>query len=90
MSDIDRNLKLLNDGRMASLASEHVSNLISEFKHKKLTELSQNFRMGKIDQATLLSSVSGLCALEDLELEMKRRITRSEKISNDMHKEQLK
>lgn len=90
MSDIDKNLRLLNDGRMAALAADHISGLITEFKLKKLNELSQNFRMGKIDQATLLSSVSGFCALEDLEHEMRRRITRSEKVSNDLHKEQLK
>lgn len=89
MSDIDRNLKLLNDGRMAALAAEHIGALILEHKNKKLIELSQNFRLGKIDQATLLSSVSGLCALEDLEMEIRRRIVRSEKVSNDMHKEQL-
>jgi hypothetical protein len=90
MSDIDRSLKLLNDGRMAGLAAEHIGGLIAEFKQKKMMQLSQDFRMGKIDQATLLGSIAGLCALEDLEMEMKRRITRSEKISNEIHKEQLK
>lgn len=90
MSDFDKNLKLLNDGRMASIAAEHIGGLISEFKQKKLVEMSQNFRMGKIDQASLLSSVSGFCALEDLEQEIRRRMTRSEKISNEIHKEQVK
>ena len=90
MSEPEKSLKLLNDGRMAALAAEHLSALIEEFKTKKHLELVQNFRMGKIDQATMLASVSGLCALEDLENEIKRRITKAEKASHDLYKEQLK
>jgi hypothetical protein len=89
MREIDKNIKTLNDGRMSSVVMDHIGSLIFEFKQKKLAELSQSFRMGKIDQATLVSSVAGLCALEDLENEMKRRITRSEKASNELNKEQL-
>jgi hypothetical protein len=90
VSDVERNLKLINDGRMAHLASEHIGGLISEFKQRKVTELSQNFRAGKVDQVTLLTSVAGLCALEDLENDMRRKMIRSEKASDDLSKEQLK
>lgn len=90
MSDADKKLKILNDGHMAQLASVHISGLITESKQRKISELCNNFRLGKIDQATLLVSVSGLCALEDLENEMKRKITRGEVVSNEIHKEQLK
>lgn len=89
MSEVEKTLRLLNDGRMASIAADLISETIKQHKTRKLQELSQNFRMGKIDQATLLASVSGICALEDLENEMKRKILKGEKASNDLHKEQL-
>lgn len=90
MNDADKKLKILNDGHMASLASATIGSLIAEFKGKKINELTQNFRMGKIDQATLLMSVAGLCALDDLENEMKRKITKGQIVSNEIHsKEQL-
>lgn len=90
MNDADKKLKILNDGHMAALAAATIGGLITEFKIKKMLELTQNFRMGKIDQATLLASVAGLCALDDLENEMKRKITKGQIVSNEIHsKEQL-
>jgi hypothetical protein len=88
MSDPTKSLELINDGRMASLAQEHMSQMIAEMKTRRITELSQNFRSGHIDQATLLSSVAGLCALEDLELEARRKVSRGQIAQKTLEKEQ--
>jgi hypothetical protein len=88
MNDQDKKLAVLNDGRIAALAADHFGALIHELKMRRMNEMSQNFRMNKIEQATLVACVAGICALEDLENEIKRKILRGEKVSNDLHHEE--
>lgn len=87
MKDQEKKLELLNDGRMASLAAEHFLAITAKLKLNKMSELSQNFRTGKVDQATLLCSVAGYCALEDLENKIKGMISKGEKISQELNRE---
>jgi hypothetical protein len=86
--DMEKKFQVLNDGRMAHLAREEVSRFIDEQKTRKILELSRDFRMGKIDQASLLSSVAAFCALEDLENEMKRKILKGQQAAVEINKEQ--
>lgn len=89
MSDMDKKLRLLNDGKIASLAAEHIGPLIHEMKVQKMLVLSQAFRNGKIDQATLVAGIAGFCALEDLEILMKHRIQKGQQASHELNQEQM-
>jgi hypothetical protein len=84
----DKKLQILNDGKMAMLAYQHMNAIISDMKAKKVAELCMNFRSGKIDQATLASGVAGFCSLEELEMEIKRRIFKGERASQELNQEQ--
>jgi hypothetical protein len=78
MNDPTKAFEVINEGRLTALAHDHMTQMVMEMKTRKIAELSQNFRSGKIDQATLLSSVAGLCALEDLEHEARRKISKGQ------------
>lgn len=74
----EKKFQVINEGRMASLISQEIGNFISDAKQHHLALLLQNFRSGKIDQATLLTSVAGLSALEDLEKGIQRKIVKAQ------------
>lgn len=81
-------LKALNDGKIAAIAADHFGSLILDMKQRRLSQLTQSVRMGQIDQATLLSGLAAIVALDDLKIEIEKRIERGHIASNELHKEQ--
>lgn len=85
----DKKLQVINDGRLASLAENQISGLISEWKSKKMRMLTTAFRQGMIDHPTMMAYLGGIAALEDMEIEMRKRIERGENAASDLQKGEL-
>lgn len=82
---IERTLQVINDGKIASLAAEHIASLISEMKQRKIAQLTQDYRSGA-DSSRYMAGAAAIAVLEELENEIKARISRGERAANDLNK----
>jgi hypothetical protein len=87
--NIEKRLEIVNEGKLTALAAQQLSGIIDQQLVKKLQEMSQTYRSGKTDQASLIALVAGYCALEDLKAEMIKRIRAGERASGELMKGEI-
>lgn len=80
----EKKLEIINAGKLTALAAQQLSGIIEDQLTRKLQELSQAYRGGRTDQASLVAIVAGYCALEDLRADMIKRIRAGERVSQDI------
>lgn len=82
--NIEKRLEVVNEGKLTALAVQQLSGIIDQQLVRKLQEMSQAYRGGRTDQATLIALVAGYCALEDLRADMIKRIRAGERASENL------
>lgn len=82
--EIQKRLQTINQGKAASFVADQTGDLIDEMKKTKLALLIQHYRNGKTDIETYISGVASICALDDLQKDLHRRIVRGR---SEEHKE---
>lgn len=87
MNDTDKTLRVLNDSRMASIVLDHCGQIIEQAKKTKIDQMATLFKSGSTDHAALVAGIAGFCALDDLERDLNRKITKGNIASEKIHKE---
>ena len=86
MSEADKLQNQIGEGKVATIMSEQFGAVIAELKGRRLEALKSKFRQGKVSQEDLLVEVAGIVAYDDLEAEIKRKITRGNIASHELNK----
>lgn len=87
MNETDKTIRLLNDGKMAGIVLDHCGQIIEQAKKSKIDQMAVAFKSGKADVTTLVAGIAGFCALDDLERDLIRRITKGNMASAEIHRE---
>lgn len=80
-------LEQANQGRVATLVSNHLKPYLDQHRKHVIDELKTDFRSGKSDHLSLLTKVSSLCVLDDLENRLKQHINRGETVSKELEQD---
>lgn len=73
---------ILASGQVSHALLAHLSPVIEYQSVKIIQRLKNLYRAGENDNAKLVAAIAELCALEDMELTLKSRVRRSERVAN--------
>lgn len=82
--DSDKKLTLIKNGRMASLANEHLSDIVNKHRVSLLSKLKNMCRSGKHDVVEYASTVSALNVLDDVQMDIKKQIDAAQHIEKEV------
>jgi len=75
-------LTLIHNGRMASIANEHLKVLIDKHRVALLSKLKNLARSGKHDVVEYASTVAALNVLDDVQLDIRKQIDAAQQVEN--------
>jgi hypothetical protein len=75
-------LTLIQNGRMAAIANEHLKSIIDKHRVALLSKLKNLARSGKHDVVEYASTVAALNVLDDVQLDIKKQIDAAQQIEN--------
>jgi predicted glycosyl hydrolase (DUF1957 family) len=79
-------LTLIHNGRMASIANEHLKGLIDKHRVALLAKLKNLARSGKHDVVEYASTVAALNVLDDVQLDIRKQIDAAQQVENGVIK----
>lgn len=83
MSDIDRRLNIVSTGKMAEIAWQHFGDDLKTQRDTVINQLKNAYRSGKNDIGALAGGVAALCALDDLEDRILKKVKRSIELNKE-------
>lgn len=75
-------LTLIHNGRMASIANEHLKGIIDKHRVALLSKLKNLARSGKHDVVEYASTVAALNVLDDVQLDIRKQIDAAQQVEN--------
>jgi len=85
MSDQTK-LTLIHNGRMASIANEHLQGIIDRHRVALLARIKNLARSGKHDVVEYACSVAALNVLDDVQTDIRKQIDAAQQIENGVLK----
>lgn len=79
-------LTLIKNGRMASLANEHLSDIINKHRVALLAKVKNIARSGKHDVIEYASSIAALNVLDDVQTDIRKQIDAAQQVENEVIK----
>lgn len=81
-------LTLIKNGRMASLANEHLSEIINKQRVALLAKVKNLARSGKHDVVEYASAIAALNVLDDVQTEIRKQIDTAQQIEKEVLKDE--
>jgi hypothetical protein len=85
MSDQNK-LTLIHNGRMASIANEHLKGIVDKHRVALLAKVKNLARSGKHDVVEYASSIAALNVLDDVQADIRKQIDAAQQIENGVLK----
>jgi hypothetical protein len=81
MSEANK-ITLIQNGRMAAIANEHLKGIIDKHRVALLAKIKNLARSGKHDVVEYASTVAALNVLDDVQLDIRKQIDAAQQIEN--------
>lgn len=78
MSDSEKFITQINDGRQAQVCLNWLEPLLLDLEKNNVAQLKNAYRTGKYSEVVLASGIASLCTLEDLRHKLQAKIRAAE------------
>lgn len=82
----EKDHETLNQGRISAILLEQLKPTLESQERSIVARIKAEYRAGKATHDMLVAAIAQLCSLEDIETDLRAKVTRSERLREELLK----